>query len=374
MRTLVVSDMHLGERRGRARLHAPPARERLVEAARAVDRLVLLGDVVELRERPIRDALADALPVLAALGAALDSGCEVVVVPGNHDHSLLSSWRSRRELGPPPEPLGLATELDWRDGELLAVIAAALATGGANVRASYPGIWLRDDVYATHGHYLDHHTTVPILERLSAAADARVLRRTAATRCSEDYEAVLAPIYAWIDAVAQARQDSGSRAAEPDGSIRLWQALGSGAGGGGVRRSFLRAGVASATAVLNRAGLGPLHSDLSAVELRRASLRAFVQVLDALGVSARYAIHGHSHRAGPLPGDELAEWRGPAGARVLNSGCWVTEAAFLGPRPEQSPYRAGFAVVVDGARPPELVNLLDVERAPELTSTRSMRT
>ena len=32
------------------------------------------------------------------------------------------------------------------------------ARAGA-VRAAYPGVWLRDDVYATHGHYGDRHTT-----------------------------------------------------------------------------------------------------------------------------------------------------------------------------------------------------------------------
>ena len=35
----------------------------------------------------------------------------------------------------------------------------------ARVRFAYPGLWLREDVYATHGHYLDCHLTVPTVER-----------------------------------------------------------------------------------------------------------------------------------------------------------------------------------------------------------------
>ena len=53
------------------------------------------------------------------------------------------------------------------------------ALGPARVRAAYPGVWLREDVYATHGHYLDRHTTVPMFERLGAGAMARIVRRAA---------------------------------------------------------------------------------------------------------------------------------------------------------------------------------------------------
>ena len=31
---------------------------------------------------------------------------------------------------------------------------------GTPVQLAYPGVWLRDDVYATHGHYLDCHSEV----------------------------------------------------------------------------------------------------------------------------------------------------------------------------------------------------------------------
>ncbi|MBV8941454.1 MAG: hypothetical protein JO240_06960, partial [Solirubrobacterales bacterium] len=109
---------------------------------------------------------------------------------------------------------------------------------------------------------------------------------------------------------------------------------------------------------LNCAGLGPLNSDLSGTELRRAGLRGFGEVLGRLDVAARYAIFGHTHRAGPLPRDDPGDWSA-GGTQILNTGSWVHEPHFLGDRPDTSPYRAGFAAVVGEAGAPELVNLLD---------------
>ena len=83
-------------------------------------------------------------------------------------------------------------------------------------------------------------------------------------------------------------------------------------------------------AALNRAGLGPLHADVSAVELRRAALRASHEVLGRLEVPAQHVIFGHTHRAGPLPGDDP---RQPEWGRLLNTGSWVYEPAWLGRLP-----------------------------------------
>ena len=59
MRTLVVSDLHLGAR-SRRRRAARPRRcaSRCSARCDGVDRLVLLGDVLELRHGPLREALA----------------------------------------------------------------------------------------------------------------------------------------------------------------------------------------------------------------------------------------------------------------------------------------------------------------------------
>jgi hypothetical protein len=121
-------------------------------------------------------------------------------------------------------------------------------------------------------------------------------------------------------------------------------------------------GVKAAVAAMNRAGIGPLRADLSGQELRRAALRAFEEVVRRLGVSAPHVIFGHTHRAGPLPGDDQDEWTTAAGARLLNTGSWVHEPSFLGRSPGRSPYRAGFCAELSGSQAPRLINLLDPDR------------
>jgi hypothetical protein len=321
----------------------------LVDALAAVDRLVLLGDVLELRHGPLRDALSDATPVLRALSAAVGSEAEIVVVPGNHDHALLRGWLERRD----GTPIGLESAVEWDPREALGAVVEALAP--ARVRVAYPGVWLRSDVYAIHGHYLDRHHTVPIVERLGAGLTVRLAGEpSGGPRRAEDYEAALGPMYAWIDAVAQT---GGLRGSGSDGSfqVRAWRAVRRDHSRGGLRRRGLAAAFPAVVAVLNRAGMGPLRADVSAVQLRRAGLRAFDEVLGRLGVPAdAHVIFGHTHRAGPLPDDEGGEW-----GRMVNAGSWVHDPAWIGDSPGDSPYRPGFAVIVGDSGPPELVNLLD---------------
>lgn len=323
----------------------------MLGALSGVDRLVLLGDVLELRHGPLRAALADAVPVLRALGEAVGSDGEIVVVPGNHDHGLLRGWLERRDFA----SLGLESAVDWDPREALGAVVEALASGGrVRVRVAYPGVWLREDVYAIHGHYLDRHHTVPIVERLGAGLTVRLAGEVSGgPRRAEDYEAALAPMYAWIDAVAQG---GGLRGSGGDGSfqVKAWRALSRAGGGGGLRRRGVVVAFPAVVAVLNRAGLGPLHPDVSGQELRRAALGAMTEVLGRLEVPAAHVLFGHTHRAGPLPGDDPGEW-----GRLLNSGSWVHDPAWIGASPGQSPYRPGFAAIVGDSGPPELVNLLD---------------
>jgi hypothetical protein len=319
---------------------------------------VLLGDVIELRHGPMRVALQAAQETLEAIGAALPAGAEVVLVPGNHDHRLVQPALERRGRAGPPPPLGTETAVDWRADEALATVARHLRP--AAVRAAYPGLWIREDVYAFHGHYADRHTTVPMFERLAVGATARLTREPpGGPRRAEDYEAVLGPVYAWIDAVAQ---NGGPDVGESSHGVsaHAWRALSGPRRGRGLRRRVLRACFPALVVALNRAGLGPLHADISGAALRRASLLATADVLARLGVSAEHVIFGHTHRAGPLPGDDPAEFSTAGGGRLLNTGSWLHEPHFLGPRPQKSPYRPGFAVSVDADGPPQLRNLLDL--------------
>jgi hypothetical protein len=317
----------------------------------------------------VREALAAARGPLSELGAALAAGggaVRVTIVPGNHDHRLLSPWSERRARDRAPAPLGLEAAVDWRAGEPLARLAGWLAPRGSDVRVdvAYPGCWLREDVYASHGHYSDRHATVPMFERLGAGAMARLAGEGAGgPQSAEDYEAVLGPMYAWLDAIAQTggpRLGAGS-ATGTSASASAWRALAGGTRRGGLRRRVLAAAFPALVAALNRAGLGPLSTDLSSAGLRRARLAAIGEVLLRLEVQAPHVVFGHTHRAGPLPADDPAQWRTVTGSTLTNVGSWVHEAAFVGDEASTSPYRPGFAATVgsDPAHPPALSNLLD---------------
>jgi hypothetical protein len=330
---------------------------------------VLLGDLLELRQGPVREALAVAQGPLSELGATLAAGgrgARVTIVPGNHDHRLLAPWLERRARDRAPAPLHLEAAVDWRAGEPLARLAAWLAPRGSDVQldVAYPGCWLREDVYALHGHYSDRHATVPMFERLGAGAMARLAGEGAGgPQSAEDYEAILGPMYAWLDAIAQTggpRLGAGSTTGT-SASASAWRTLAGGGRRGGLRRRLLAAAFPALVAALNRAGLGPLRTDLSSAGLRRARLAAVGEVLLRLKVQAPHVVFGHTHRAGPLPADDPAQWRTVTGSMLTNVGSWVHEAAFVGDDASASPYRPGFAAIVesDPAHPPALTNLLD---------------
>ena len=69
-------------------------------------------------------------------------------------------------------------------------------------------------------------------------------------------------------------------------------------------------------------------------------------------------IWGHSHRSGPWPQDDLAEWTTHAGGRIRNTGSWVYQPHFLSEEPNRSPYWPGTAVLIGDSGPPELIRLL----------------
>jgi predicted phosphodiesterase len=402
MRTLVVSDLHLGGASGAAVLERPLARQALFETLRDVERLVLLGDVLELRHGPRREAMARARPFFEELGRIF-AGREVVVLAGNHDHALIETWRRDRDearadsegvIAPtaarlaPSENAPLALEQRMAAAQassMLGTIAEWAAP--ARVSAAYPGLWLREDVYATHGHYLDCHLSVPTMECLGIGMTARALgKRTSELASVVDYEGVTAPVYAWIDAVA--RQAATGSALNGKSTVRMWRALGGDregaerrgepAGGDGASGSAGLAGVAAlgpavrrralagafpvAVAAINRVGLGSFKADISAPGLRRAGLSAMGEVSDRLGLAGAHVIFGHTHRAGPRPSDDAGEWLGRSGARLINTGCWTYDAYFLRGAPGESPYWPGGAVLVDDENlptPPQLLRLLD---------------
>ena len=366
MRTLIVSDLHLGARRGMDLLSRADVREPLLAELAGADRLVLLGDVLELRHGPRREALEAARPFFADLGRVL-ADREVIVLAGNHDHALVEPWLAARAERGEPEPLG--PEQRFAATEASSALAAlAEWAAPARVSAAYPGLWLRPDVYVTHGHYLDCHLTVPTVERLGLAAMSRVLRRPPETFSAvDDYEAVGGPLFAWIDSVAQ--QAPANDTVNGQVTVRAWRALRPGG-----RRTLLSRAVGGAfplgVAALNRAGLGPLRADISRAELRRAGLRAMGEVAARLDLGAGHVIFGHTHRAGPLPDDWGGEWVAPSGARLVNSGCWSFDGWFLRESARDSPHWPGVCIVVDDQGPPQMRRLLDDWTRAELAAGR----
>lgn len=366
MRTVVISDLHLGTPHATDLVRRAALREPLLELLRTADRLVILGDGFELRHTPQREAAALARPFLEDVGRALGSDGEVVLLAGNHDHPLVSGWIDARLRTEPSGFLELEHELTPADAGPLAARVAELL-GPARVRLAYPGIWLREDVYAFHGHYSDLHTTLPTFERVVVGAMARWAVRVPPDGARpDDYEAALAPIYAWMDQLTQRAERSVTSAAA-GASTRGWTLL---TGGRRRRRplstAVLRGGYAGAVAALNLAGLGPLWFGLSPQALRRAGLYGVGEVLRRLQVRAPYVLFGHTHRSGPWPSDDASEWVAPGGSRLINTGSWVYQPHFLPRTPNTSPYWPGTAVVLDDGSPPELRRLLGSRGHPAL--------
>jgi predicted phosphodiesterase len=373
MRTAIVSDLHLGSTGAIDLLRRPELRQVLWAELSEADQVVLLGDVVELRDRPLSEALALARPFFAELGEAIGDA-PVLLLPGNHDHHLLEEWLERRRLDG-AAPLGLEQRISPESGPLSDLLQG---TGLEAVEMAYPGAWLRPGVYATHGHYLDRHLTVPTFERLAVAAVERVLAgwRDAdpdeplepeglGAVAPDDYERAQAPVYAFLFALAQAGATA-ERLGGANPSARVWQALGGGYGRAARVRGWLLGTVAvpGAVGVANRLGLGPVKSDLSPGTITRAGLAAIGEVVRGLEIDADHLIFGHTHRRGPMHGE--TGWRLETGTRLWNAGSWVYAPGLLGPTAAESPYWPGTVVVLEGERQPELRHLLDDRAKDEL--------
>ncbi len=369
MRTIIVSDLHLGARSGADLARRPQFADLLVEATQGADEVVLLGDVVELRDRPLAAVLEIAQPFFEMLGEAVDSG-RIVVVPGNHDHQLLAPWLERRRIRG-SAPLGLEQTAKPTAGALGSL---ARRTGNAEVVLAYPGIWVRPGIYATHGHYLDCHLTVPTFERLGCAALERLLGGLPqGDRSPDDYESVQQPLYSLLYSLAQGGERS-RRVSAANASARVWAALHGRDGRPPSRRGRLagRVGVPGALRLARRLGMGPLNADLSIPEIGRAGVRAMADVARRLRIDAEHVIFGHTHRRGPI-GSEANDageprWSVPGGPRLHNTGSWVYAPGLLGRDAGDSPFWPGTIAVLDDDASPELRHLLDDHGHAELRS------
>jgi Calcineurin-like phosphoesterase superfamily domain len=346
MRTAIVSDLHLGNAFGEDLLRDAEIRRTLLEELEGAERLVLLGDVLELRELPLARVLESVRPFFEEVGEAM-AGRPVVLVPGNHDHRLAEPLLERLALA------GRSLELEQRaepSGEATERIAAWL--GGAGLQIAYPGIWLRDDVYATHGHYMDCHMRLPKLECIAAAAAMRALELPERPQPA-DYERVLRPVYGLTFGLAQG--GTARRAARP--SERVWRAISSRNGRGNrARRAALRAAVPASVWSINRLLRADFDADFSTGSLSRSGVAAATELTRRLDIRAAHTITGQTHRAGPREGE--MGWALPGGGLLHNTGSWIFASALHHPGTPPGPYWPGTITWLEDSGPPLRKRLL----------------
>jgi metallophosphoesterase superfamily enzyme len=82
--TVIVSDLHLGSLADADLARSPEGSERLEETLSEAARVIVLGDLLELRERPVAAVLDLARPTSEGIGRAT-AGRRLTIVPGNHD-------------------------------------------------------------------------------------------------------------------------------------------------------------------------------------------------------------------------------------------------------------------------------------------------
>jgi UDP-2,3-diacylglucosamine pyrophosphatase LpxH len=330
VRTLVISDLHIGSRLGRDVLRHPEALAALLDALDGVDRLVLLGDVVELAEGRPRHAMKVAEPVLRAIGARMGAEREVVVVPGNHDIGLTRRWLRAQGAA-----LTVDAVVPHDASRALAALTSWLAPARVEVRA--PGVWLSPRVYATHGHYLDRHLLPEAAWGLVRRGDATVVgpgayeRRRPGRGARVSVEGRLTrflprPLAALVEDVAE----------------------------------LLRAATMPSPRRLQSHRLAPLTRFLLGAQMQRASIPALLHAVARIGVEADWVVFGHVHRNGPRAGDDLTLWSGPGGhPRVANTGSWTYEPLLLHRGTPPHPYWPGGAILLDDDGDPRPIGLLD---------------
>jgi hypothetical protein len=253
----------------------------------------------------------------------------VIVVPGNHDLPFIRPWirsdprRLTIETPVPPDATALLVQLlEW--------------LGPAEVKVRYPGVWLDERTWATHGHYLDRH----LLPESSYGISRGVFRRLpSGPTVPATYERVhrfsLAPFKRFVPRFV-------ARLIDDAAELLRASTMPS------VRRNVLNP------------RLAPLTSALLAVQMRRASLPVTAHIAARLGVRADWLIFGHVHRLGPLEADESEHWRGgPDGPALLNTGSWCYEPLLVHRATPPHPYWPGGAVELETGREPRAISLLD---------------
>jgi UDP-2,3-diacylglucosamine pyrophosphatase LpxH len=337
LRTLVISDLHLGQRAHHDVLRRTAPLEALLEALDGVDRLVLLGDTLELMSRHPAPSMMAAEPILRAIGQRLGPEREVILVPGNHDEPLVRAWALAQGTR-----LTAGASVDPNASRALRRILSWLAP--ASARVNYPGVWLSDRVWATHGQYLDRHLVPESAFGLPRGLPGRHPGRPARP----------------IDYERGHRRGSRSRDSLLDRALSrpiatLLESL----------AEFVRAAtMPRLPRLLMDVRLAPLTAKLLDAQMRHASIPAMARVVQRLGIDADFVVFGHVHRLGPLADQRW--WWGDPGPRFLNTGSWLYEPLLVDRATPPHPYWPGGAVLLEPGHEPRAVGLLDGLGADQL--------
>jgi UDP-2,3-diacylglucosamine pyrophosphatase LpxH len=355
VRTLIISDLHLGLRSGVDVLRRPDPLARLLGAIDGVDRLVLLGDLVEPLSWTARSSAPIGEQTLRAIGRALGPDRTVVIVPGNHDAHLVRAWALARGTS-----LGIADDVEPTATPALSTLASWLAP--AQVRCSYPGLWVTDRIWATHGHYLDRHLIPETAFGLPRSAITRWRRGAAVDQRGAAIE------YEWARRRSATRRRRGANRMGFAARLRdrpLATLLESAAAMTRIRA------MPQVPHLMMRANLAPFTARLVDMQMRRAAMPAMAEVGRRLGVDADWIVFGHVHRLGPR--DEPAWQPVPGGPRLLNTGAWVFEPVLIDRVEPPHPYWPGGAVIVEPDAEPRAVALLDDLTREQLTAPTAER-
>jgi UDP-2,3-diacylglucosamine pyrophosphatase LpxH len=355
VRTLIVSDLHLGLRSGVDVLRRPDPLARLLQALDDVDRLVLLGDAFEFLSWSARPAAPVAEQTLRAIGRTLGPDRTVVIVPGNHDARLVRSWALARG-----ESLGIADDVALTATAELSMLASWLAP--AQVSCSYPGFWVSDRIWATHGHYLDRH----LIPETAFGLRRSAIRRRLGRQGPPDNVRGAAIEYEWARRRNATRRRRGTSRRGYAARLRdrpLATLLESAAA-----MTRMRA-MPQVPHLMMRANLAPITARLVDAQMRGAAMPAMAEVAQRLGVDADWILFGHAHRLGPR--DEPAWQPAPDGPRLLNTGAWVFEPVLIDRVEPPHPYWPGGAVIVEPGAEPRAVGLLDDLTRAQLTEPPS---
>jgi hypothetical protein len=348
VRTAIISDLHLGVASDEDVLRDAAIRRVLFEEIAGADRLILLGDVVELRNLPVGPSLERSRPFFEELGVAIGDA-EVVLTPGNHDARLAEPLLDDLSMG---GEATLALEHRYAPTSPPAALIAGWL-GPARLQLAYPGLWLRDDVYATHGHYMDAHLMLPRAECIAAALMARLSQPLPERTTPADYERILRPLYGFAYGLAQVMPVRRRRNGPFE---RAWEVLAGEERKRTIATRAARAGFPLAIRGLNGLLRADFSPDVSTQAIFRTGVDAAVELAARLGLDDVHVITGHTHRGGPLP--QEAEWELARGGGLHNTGSWVFATAFHHPGRPPNPYWPGTVTWLEDNAPPRRVQLL----------------